>query len=879
MITLKRTILVFSFLSFFLGAPLFAAAPESLRLSWQHDPQTTMTISWNTRGNTILPTVEYGATTNYGNTKTGTTATGVANGSYYHTVELTGLAAGALYHFRVRGDEGWGNDDIFRTAPARNDAFSFITLADMGTSSHTNAVTMHASQQDASFALIAGDLAYASGGTARETWETWLRILEKISHAAPVMPALGNHDVESGVKEPSGELFFTKTFALPPENGETYYSFDYSDAHFVALDSNDYNGLKINGAQYQWLENDLRATAKKWKVVYFHHPPYSSSTNHKSERRLQETLGPLFDAHGIDLVITGHDHNYERTYPIRTVNFNEPTVMSTDQSNYTNPGAPIYIVTGGGGRSLYGLQNPKPAWSATGCRCYEFFKVTISGNTLSGVTIGEDGATVDSFSLTKTSAGNAVQPPPLNLPLRGGGENRETVSPPSTMFNVRGFAMPAWWHDTYGKSETIESLRTMKEAGANWVALSPFWYQDSKTSTRMAPHPQKSGTDASLRAVIRAAKNLGIKVMLKPMVDARDGSWRGDFLPSNPSEWFTNYRTFITHYATIAQEEGVDYFVIGTEFVKLTELAHTPSWREIIVGVRALYRGPVTYAANWGTRPGAEYYRLAFWNLLDAIGIDAYPPLVNKNNPTVSELMDGWRPWYRDIEDLHRTHNKPVIFTEIGYLSCDGAVKKPWQWPCGAGVDTQEQADAYEAAVRTWASTPWFSGMFFWRWDPNQNDGGADNTDYVPQKKPAEAVTRRLWTAQAEAQPPSPPSPAPPLPPQVTPGEIGGSVSTISPAIIIRPPSPYAYGLARRSLVIEQKAAQELERELKYHFRGGRIPLAARFWPTYVNAYLYGHYPIPVIARAIRLGGIVVHPAIPFSAWQRSPTYRARIVR
>lgn len=864
MITIKRTILVFSFLTLFFGTPLFAAAPESLRLSWQHDPQTTMTISWNTRSDATLPTIEYGTTTSYGNIKTGATITGIASGSYYHTVELTGLAPNTLYHFRARGDEEWGNDDIFRTAPSTNNTFSFVAMADMGTSQHTTAITTRASQQDAAFALISGDLAYASGSTARETWETWLRILEKISHTVPVMPALGNHDVESGVKESSGELFFTKTFALPPENGETYYSFDYGDAHFVALDSNDYNGLKVNGAQYRWLENDVRSTSKKWKIVYFHHPPYSSSTNHKSERRLQEALSPLFDAQGIDLVITGHDHNYERTYPIRTAGFNEPTVASTDQSNYTNPGAPIYIVTGGGGRSLYGLQSPKPAWSATGCRCYEFFKVTISGNMLSGVTIGEDGAVVDSFSLTKITTGGMISPPTSTPP-----HQLSPLSPTTEMFNIRGFAMPAWWFDTYGKSETVESFRKMKEAGANWVALSPFWYQDSKTSTRMAPHPQKSATDVSLRATIRAAKNLGIKVMLKPMVDARDGGWRGDFEPSNPAEWFTNYRTFITHYATIAQEEGVDYFVIGTEFVKLTELEHASSWRELIVAVRALYNGPVTYAANWGTRPGAEYYRIAFWNLLDAIGIDAYPPLANKNNPTVSELVDGWRPWYRDIEDLHRTQNKPVIFTEIGYLSCDGAIKKPWQWPCGAGVDTQEQADAYEAAIRTWAGAPWFSGMFFWRWDANPNAGGADNTDYMPQRKPAETVTRRLWTTQAEMQPPPPPAPLP-----LT------ETQPLTTVVIPPPPSPpYAYGLARRPLVIEQKAAQELERELKYYFRGGHIPLAARYWPTYVNAYLYGHYPIPVIARAIRLGGVVVHPAIPFSAWQRSPIYRAHIIR
>src|SRR3989338_354699 len=98
MITIQRTILVFSFLIAFLATPLFAAAPESLRLSWQNDPRTTMTISWNTRGNTVLPTVEYGTTVSYGNSKTGAATTGVGSGVYYHTVKLTNLTPGTLYH-------------------------------------------------------------------------------------------------------------------------------------------------------------------------------------------------------------------------------------------------------------------------------------------------------------------------------------------------------------------------------------------------------------------------------------------------------------------------------------------------------------------------------------------------------------------------------------------------------------------------------------------------------------------------------------------------------------------------------------------------------------------------------------------------------------
>lgn len=182
---------------------------------------------------------------------------------------------------------------------------------------------------------------------------------------------------------------------------------------------------------------------------------------------------------------------------------------------------------------------------------------------------------------------------------------------------------------------------------------------------------------------------------------------------------------------------------IGTE-LRSTVDGHLDQWRRIIKEVRAVYDGKLTYAANWY----AEFEEIAFWDELDYIGIQAYFPLSDAPDPTVEQLLAGWRDPLRQIETVQRKFDKPVVFTEVGYRSAAGAAGKPWEWPRrdeAVEVDLDLQARCYEAFFRTFWARPWVAGVYWWKWFPADRRAGAPDTDFTPQNKPAEAVMARWY--------------------------------------------------------------------------------------------------------------------------------------
>src|SRR6185503_15453317 len=124
-------------------------------------------------------------------------------------------------------------------------------------------------------------------------------------------PCLGNHDWSTASGQPWRDAFVTP--ANNAAGSENYYSFDFGNAHFTVLNSN--QSTSPGSAQHDFLEEDLAATSQRWKFVVFHHPVYSSS-QHGSDTTIRSNLTPLFDAYGVDVVFMGHDHDYERTKPL-----------------------------------------------------------------------------------------------------------------------------------------------------------------------------------------------------------------------------------------------------------------------------------------------------------------------------------------------------------------------------------------------------------------------------------------------------------------------------------------------------------------------------------------------------------------------------------
>ena len=277
---------------------------------------------------------------------------------------------------------------------------------------------------------------------------------------------------------------------------------------------------------------------------------------------------------------------------------------------------------------------------------------------------------------------------------------------------------------------------------------------DRRDSTQVQPDPLKTPSDAGIATLANRARQLGMRVAIKPHVDLRDGTFRGDIAPADPGAWFASYRAMLAHYAELARSVGADMLVIGTELTSMSE--HTDQWRSLIADVRARFGGALTFAANW--TDGAR--RIAFWQDLDYIGIDAYMPLVsNEPNPSVDSLtrsfcntqtsLAGTRRYVAETQELHRKFARPILLTEAGYRSQLWTASKPWT-DTGGEPSREAQQQAYEAAYRVWSRVPWVKGMYWWDWSA-AGEGGGDPS-YTPAGKPAE-VTMRAWNANTAPAP------------------------------------------------------------------------------------------------------------------------------
>ena len=293
------------------------------------------------------------------------------------------------------------------------------------------------------------------------------------------------------------------------------------------------------------------------------------------------------------------------------------------------------------------------------------------------------------------------------------------------------------------------------EANVEWIAQTPFGWQEHERSPEVrlvsSGRVHWGETDEGLEATTRLARRLGIATLLKPhvwIVRPGEGAWVGELGPGSDADWerwFASYRRFALHYAALAERLGVEAFCVGTELHR-TVRERPDEWRRLIAEVRQVYSGRLTYAANWHR----EVEDVPFWDALDLIGVQGYFPLAASPLPTVAELDAGWRPHVATLEALARRHRKPILFTEVGYVSRPGAAAEPWLWPErrreSSGADGLEaQARAYEAFFRAFWHRPWVAGAFFWKWYPEPPAGATE--DYSPQGKPAERVLARWYGA------------------------------------------------------------------------------------------------------------------------------------
>jgi hypothetical protein len=307
-----------------------------------------------------------------------------------------------------------------------------------------------------------------------------------------------------------------------------------------------------------------------------------------------------------------------------------------------------------------------------------------------------------------------------------------------------------WGEPGFSSTESDQTLAQIAvPSGANWLAVIVTCFQQNKTSTEIDCSGERTATDDELRHVIRRAHDLGLSVMLKPhvdlldMEDANTGRFMIGFGEDEAAwaDWFASYTRFITHYASLAEETGAEYFTIGTELGGTTHRAD--EWRAVVVRSREVYVGRITYAALTYVEP----VQITWWDTLDAIGIDAYFGLTLTKSPTLAQMALGWSPTVAYLDVLANQWSKPIILTEVGYMSVDGTNILPGYWSLDGATDPQEQADAYQSLFEAFQDQDWWGGVFWWSLSTDPQQGGAQDRGYSFNNKPAEAVLRRYFSA------------------------------------------------------------------------------------------------------------------------------------
>ncbi len=297
------------------------------------------------------------------------------------------------------------------------------------------------------------------------------------------------------------------------------------------------------------------------------------------------------------------------------------------------------------------------------------------------------------------------------------------------------------------KAISAPAFKRLKDINTEWVCFVPYGFtKKGGTDVRYNLDRQWWGEKiAGLEICITEAKKQGLKIMLKPQVFI-GGGWIGDLDFDSEDKWKiweSNYRTFILDYLQVAIKHDVDMFCIGTEINK-SVTRREKYWRELISDIRKVYKGKLTYSANWD-----QFENTGIWKELDFIGISSYFPLSDAKNPTVGLLVKEWKPIVRRLKIYSEKQKKKILFTEYGYMSVDGCAGKAWEiekMKDELNINHYAQSNAYDALWTALNAEDFWVGGFLWKWFPDgMGHEGYPEKDYSPQDKPAEKVIKKWF--------------------------------------------------------------------------------------------------------------------------------------
>lgn len=316
--------------------------PTRISVAVNGDPSTQKGITWYTNENTTSKVEIAGID---GNLVTKCTVTYDEvfewEGKFVHKALISDLTPGTLYLFRVGNGTDFSKVGKFVT-DNDDDKFNFVAIADVQAGNLDNFMksarvveAAFAKAPTAEFIVNMGDF---TDDSTNEEWDYYDTAMGDINLSTTIVPVAGNHD-GLGVEYWFNNMFNLDTSESVQVKDGVNYSFDYGNAHFAVLNTNDI--LSISIPQLKWLENDLNGTDKDWKIVCLHKSPYSLGKDAKwpDALYLQKSLTRVLDKCDVDLVMSGHDHQYLRTKPLK--------------GNKVNNDGTVYVLSGTAGAKRY----------------------------------------------------------------------------------------------------------------------------------------------------------------------------------------------------------------------------------------------------------------------------------------------------------------------------------------------------------------------------------------------------------------------------------------------------------------------------------------------------------------------------------------------
>jgi hypothetical protein len=303
---------------------------------------------------------------------------------------------------------------------------------------------------------------------------------------------------------------------------------------------------------------------------------------------------------------------------------------------------------------------------------------------------------------------------------------------------IKGFTF-GWMsgRGDFRKPEAKESLRLMAErTGSSHVIFALASHQDHPQAVVVKYEGEHMVEDDELVDMIRYARTLGLRVILKPTVNCTDGTWRAHInffdidVPCEPKwqDWFRSYAAYQKHYAAIAEREKCEMFIVGCEMVQSER--RSEEWREVIAGVREVYSGLVSYNTD-----KYQEGHVKWWDAVDVISSSGYYPI------------GDWEAQLDRIEQVIAPYGKPFFFAEAGCPSRSGSAQVPNDWGLEGAVSAEEQEQFYEAMFRHASKRDWVRGFGLWDWSANlhQEKDALSDDGYGVYGKPAEKVIRRFY--------------------------------------------------------------------------------------------------------------------------------------